>query len=94
MKKFKFLLPVSLLLLVACNSQQTEKEDDHENHQQSEMKEEQKVDKENHEASENKVLLDNGKKWKANAETITGISTMTALVQNGIAGKLEGAKLL
>ncbi len=93
MKKFKFLLPVSLLLLVACNSQQTEKEENHENHQQSEMKDDQKVDKEKHEASENKVLLDNGKKWKANAETITGISNMTALVQNGIMGKIEGAKL-
>ena len=38
MKKFKFLLPVALLVLIACNN---EKEVNHENHQKAEMKDEQ-----------------------------------------------------
>ena len=40
-----------------------------------------------------KVQLDNGKKWKANAETITGINHMSSLVQNGIDRKIEAVKL-
>lgn len=93
MKKLKFLLPVALLVLVACNSQEEEKEVNHENHQKAEMKDEQKDDKEEHEETAGKVQLDNGKKWKANAETITGINNMSSLVQNGIAGKIEAVKL-
>ena len=90
MNKFKFLLPVALLVLIACNN---EKEVNHENHQKSEMKDEQMDNKENHEETAGKVQLDNGKKWKANAETITGINNMSSLVQNGIAGKIEAVKL-
>lgn len=93
MKKFKFLLPVALLVLVACNNQKEEKEVNHENHQKTEMKDEQKDDKDEHEETAGKVQLDNGKKWKANAETITGISNMSSLVQKGIAGKIEAVKL-
>ena len=93
MKRFKFLLPVALLAFVACNSQNEEKEVNHENHQKTEMKDEQKNNKEAHEETAGKVQLDNGKKWKANAETITGISNMASLVQNGIAGKMEAVKL-
>lgn len=93
MKKFKFLLPVALLVLIACNSQEDQKEENHDNHQKAEMKDEQKDNKEEHEETAGKVQLDNGKKWKANAETITGISNMSSLVQNGIAGKIEAVKL-
>lgn len=93
MKKFKFLLPVALLVLIACNSQKEEKEVNHENHQKAEMKDEQKDDKDEHEETAGKVQLDNGKKWKANAETTTGINNMSSLVQNGIAGKIESVKL-
>ncbi|MBL7908009.1 MAG: hypothetical protein JNK36_06060 [Bacteroidia bacterium] len=93
MKKFKFLLPVALLVLIACNNQEEEKEVNHDNHQKAEMKDEQKADKEEHEETAGKVQLDNGKKWKANAETITGISNMSSLVQNGIAGKIDAVKL-
>lgn len=93
MKKFKFLLPVTLLVFIACNSQKEEKEVNHENHQRAEMKEEQKDDKDGHEETAGKVQMDNGKKWKANAETITGISNMSSLVQNGLAGKIDAARL-
>jgi hypothetical protein len=93
MKRFKFLLPVALLAFVACNSQNEENEVNHENHQKTEMKDEQKNNKEAHEETAGKVQLDNGKKWKANTETITGISNMASLVQNGIAGKMEAVKL-
>ena len=93
MKKFKFLLPVALLVLIACNSQEGEKEVNHENHQQSEMKDEQKDNKADHEETVDKVQLDSGKKWNANSETITGINNMSSLVQNGIAGKMEASKL-
>ncbi len=89
MKKFKFLLPVALLVLIACNNQKEEKEVNHVNHQKAEMKD----DKDEHEETVGKVQLDNGKKWKANAETITGINIMSSLVQNGIARKIEAVKL-
>lgn len=93
MKNFKFLLPVALLVLSACNSQKDEKEVNHEIHQQAEVKDEQKNDKDEHEETPGKVQLDNGNKWKANAETTTGISNMLSLVQNGIAGKMEASRL-
>ena len=91
MKNFKLLLPVVILLFVACNSQ---KKDNHEDHQKAEMKVEQKDNKEVHEETAGKVQLDHGKKWKANAETITGVGNMSTLVQNGIDGKMDAVKLL
>lgn len=94
MKRFKFLLPVALLAFVACNSQNEEKEVNYENHQKAEMKDEQKDNKDEHEETVSKVQLDNGKKWKANAETITGINLMSSLVQNGIDGKMDAPKLV
>ncbi len=93
MKKSNFLLPVVLLVLVACNSQKEEKKVNHENHQQAVMKDEQKGNKEEHEESVGKVQFDNGKKWKANPETITGISNMSSLVQVGISRKMDSDKL-
>ncbi len=86
MKKFKFLLPVTLILLLACNNKAGENHDNHDDQAKTE-----KLDQ--HEESENAVQLDNGKKWKANPETITGINNMTALVQNGIAANMQTAKL-
>lgn len=93
MKRFKFLLPVALLVLVACNNQESNKVDNHDQHQKAEVKDEQKNNKDEHEETPGKVQLDNEKKWKANAETISGISNMVSLVQNGIAGKMEAVKL-
>ena len=93
MKQFKLLLPVVLLVFVACNNQESKKEENHDNHQKAEMKDEQMNNKEDHEETAGKVQLDNGKKWKANPETITGISNMSTLVQNGITGKVEVANL-
>lgn len=93
MKQFKLLLPVVLLVFVACNNQESKKEESHDNHQKEEMNDEQKDNKDEHEETAGKVQLDNGKKWKANPETITGINNMSTLVQNGIIGKVEVAKL-
>lgn len=93
MKRFKFLLPVVLLVFIACNNQESKKEENHDDHQKAEMKDEQKGGKEEHEETAGKVQLDNGKKWRANPETITGISNMLALVQNGIAGNAALATL-
>ena len=93
MKRFKFLLPVTLLALFACNSQEGQKVENEDNQQKTEMKDKQKDDKDEHEETAGKVQLDNGKKWKANTETIIGISNMASLVQNGIAGKMEAVKL-
>ncbi len=93
MKHFKLLLPVILLVFVACNNRESKKDENHDDHQKSEMKDEQMDDKEGHEETAAKVQLDNGKKWKANPETITGINNMSTLVQNGITGKVEVAKL-
>ena len=93
MKRFKFLLPVTLLALFACNSQEGQKVENEDNQQKTEMKDKQKDDKDEHEETAGKVQLDNGKKWKANTESIIGISNMASLVQNGIAGKMEAVKL-
>lgn len=93
MKRFKFFLPVSLLVLIACNSREGEKEVNHENHQQSDMQEKKKDNKEVQVETVGKVQLNSGKKWKANAETITGINTMLSLVQNGIDGKIDTVKI-
>lgn len=93
MKQFKVLLPVLLLVFVACNNQESKKEENHDNHQNKEMMDEQKGHKEEHKETAGKVQLDNGKKWKANAETITGINNMSSLVQDGITSKIEATKL-
>jgi hypothetical protein len=93
MKRLKILLPVALLVFVACNNKESKKEENHDNHQKSEMKDEQMDNKEEHEETDGKVQLDNGKKWKANTETITGINNMITLVQTGITGKTEPSKL-
>ena len=88
MKKIIYLFPISLVFLVACNNS-TQKEEKHET---TEMNKEAESNHQ-HEESQPKVQLDNGKKWKANAETITGINNMLAIVQNGIVGKTDPAKL-
>jgi hypothetical protein len=93
MKQFKLLLPVLLLVFVACNNQESKKVENHDNLQKSEIKDEQMDNKDEHEETAGKVQLDNGKKWKANAETITGISNMSSLVQGGITGKTDATKL-
>lgn len=93
MKRFRFLLSVSFFLFIACNNQESKKEESHDNHQESKMKDEQMDNKAEHEETEGKIQLDNGKKWKANPETVTGINNMLTLVQDGIAGKIEAPKL-
>jgi len=88
MKKIIYLFPISLVFLVACNNS-TQKE---EKHEMTEMNKEAESNHQ-HEKSQPKVQLDNGKKWKANPETITGINNMLGLVQDGIDGKKELATL-
>jgi len=88
MKKIIYLFPISLVFLVACNNS-TQKEEKHET---TEMNKEAESNHQ-HEESQPKVQLDNGKKWKANPETITGINNMLGLVQDGIDGKKELATL-
>ena len=87
-KPMYLLMLVSVLFMGACNNESGEKD-----HNKTELNKEQSENDHQHEGEQEKVLLDNGKKWKANAETISGISNMTALVQNGIMGKMEGVML-
>ncbi|MBK8088502.1 MAG: hypothetical protein IPK31_11425 [Chitinophagaceae bacterium] len=93
MQRFRFLLPVAFLVVIACNNQESKKEESHDTHQKSEMKDAQMDNKEKHEETAGIIQLDSGKKWKANPETITGINNMSTLVQNGIAGKIEAPKI-
>lgn len=86
MKKSFYLLPLALVLLVACNNN-SEKETDHKDHDSTQISKEATESIHEHEEAESKVQLDNGKKWKANPETITGIANMQSLVQDGISGK-------
>ena len=48
---------------------------------------------EGHDNQTVKVLLDNGKKWKANTETVAGINEMSSLVMGGITGKLNAVEI-
>lgn len=91
MKMLKYLIPVMLFGLLACNGRSEEK--DHNDHDNSEVNNEQTETQHHHDEGQAAVQLDNGKKWKADAETISGINNMAALVQDGIAGKIEGQKL-
>jgi len=86
MEKLFYLLPVALVLLVACNNS-TDKETDHKGHESNEMTKVATESNHQYEEEQNTVELDGGKKWKANPETITGINNMLGLVQDGIAGK-------
>lgn len=91
MRKLFYFLPLSLISFAACNNS-APKEDNHENHATTEMNKEAE-DNHEHEGAQSTVELDSGKKWKANPETITGISNMLALVQDGITGKKEASTL-
>lgn len=92
MKKLFYVLPTALILLIACNNH-AEKEADHQDQESTEMNKKSTEDNHEHEEVQNKVLLDSGKKWKANPETITGIDNMLTLVQAGIDNKKEIATL-
>ena len=91
MKKLFYLLPLSLLVLTACNNS-APKVENHENHDTTELKN-QADSNHHHEEAQRKVQLDNGKKWKANPETVIGVNNMLALVQDGISSKKVAATL-
>jgi len=88
MKILFYVLPMAFVLLVACNNH-SEKEADHKDHESTETKKKATESNHQHEEEQNNVLLDSGKKWKANPETITGINNMLALVQAGINNKKD-----
>ena len=92
MKKLFYVLPIALVLLGACNNN-SPKENDHENHGMTEMKNENAGQDHHHGESETNMMLDNGKKWKANPETLTGIDNMQKIVRNGMNGKTDMSKL-
>ena len=78
-----------LLVIVSCTLQKGKNEADQEKVQLTETGH---VKDENINAKDI-VQLNDGIKWKANTETITGINNMTALVEKGIAGNLDATKL-
>lgn len=92
MKKNILLIPAVLLLHVACNNPEEKKTGTHENHLKQDRNEQQKK-MEGYDNQTVKILLDNGKKWKANTETVAGINEMSSLVMGGITGKLNAVEI-
>lgn len=92
MKRIIYLLPVTLFLLLACNNS-TQKKEDHADQEKTEIKNEENEAEHRHDEGKSTVQLDNGNKWKANPETVTGIGNMLTLVQNGISGQAPLATL-
>ncbi|MEO6831926.1 MAG: hypothetical protein ABI378_06290 [Chitinophagaceae bacterium] len=91
MKKLIYLLPLSLVFWVACNT--TTPKAGNQEHQDTTQLSLEVENHDHHEEGNSAVQLDNGKKWKANPETITGINNMLTIVQDGIIGKKEASKL-
>ncbi|HRN48739.1 MAG TPA: hypothetical protein PK110_01100 [Niabella sp.] len=90
MKISHIIAPSALLLLFACNS--PEKNSKVENEAEAHKTEVQTDGTHEHEHSEKttvSVQLDNGKKWKANPETVEGIEKMQAIIRNGIIAKAQ-----
>lgn len=81
MKNRKLYFAAILLVMVSCTFQKGKNETDQEKIQlkgtEHEMDEIIKA--------KVTVQLNNGEKWKANMETVTGINNMTTLVEKGIA---------
>ena len=77
---FNYFLLAALILSVACNNAQDANEQNIEAQNQLSAEA-----TESHEGKTTQVSLDNGKKWKANQETIDGIHKMQTIVRNGSA---------
>lgn len=97
MKLLTKVFPFALALLMACNG--ADKSHDHDEHAghdhateaATEVKETNTA--ESHTGEAVPVQLDNGKKWKANAETIEGVNKMQAILRNGMVAKAEPSAL-
>lgn len=89
MKNRKLYFAAILLVMVSCTFQKGKNETDQEKIQlkvtEHEMDEIIKANV--------TVQLNNGEKWKANMETVTGINNMTTLVEKGIAGNWDAIRL-
>ena len=81
MKNLLKLLPVTMLVFSACQNAPVP-EDEHANHMTESVATMDTATVESHEGHNLAVVLDNGKKWKANPETIEGINKMQTLISN------------
>ncbi|MBK8711125.1 MAG: hypothetical protein IPL97_04430 [Niastella sp.] len=92
MKLFNLLIAASFIILASCNNNNS-KEPIQQDHQKTEIKSEEASDAHEHDEKTESLKLDDGKKWKANPETLTGINNMINLVQDGLANKMSAATL-
>lgn len=86
MKKISYFLAIAATSLMACHdaghSHGADEKHDHATEQPAAATQDH-----DHEGLSTTVLLDNGKKWKANPETIDGVKKMSLMVRNGIIAK-------
>lgn len=83
MKNLLKFIPAAFFLLAACKNTPEAKEDEHANHQVAETTTTPDgAAVESHEGQNVAVVLDNGKKWKANPETIESIKNMQTIIGN------------
>ncbi len=75
------------IFLTACNNQVASSHDEH-----KDTTVVTKAETDHHEEAA-AVQLNNGEKWKANPETITGINNMLKIVDSALAGTISGAPL-
>lgn len=92
MKLFNLLFAATFLVLASCNNNKN-KAAVNPDQPKTEVKKEAATDTHEHEEDKGPVTLDNGKKWKANPETLTGINKMIQLTQDGLANKMSAATL-
>lgn len=89
MKKMT-LFSVLFLALVACNDAKHEDDHSHDHGQEATTA----APAESHEGTSTTVTLDDGKKWKANAETTEGVEKMKSITQGAIAQNKAPADVL
>jgi hypothetical protein len=76
-----------VFFLSACNNQVASSHDEHKDTAANT-----KTEAVHHEEA-TAVQLNNGEKWKANPETITGVNNMLQIVDSALAGRIAGAPL-
>ena len=90
MKNLLKLIPATVLFLASCQNA-PETETDHSPHTTTEVVSNEAAT--SHEGHSTDVLLDNGKKWKANIETVDGIKKMQSIIENGKSSKVAANSL-
>ena len=83
MKKTFLMLSASSLLFTACGNNSAEGRHEHNTETTTAAPTEATAAEESHEGHSTTVSLDNGKKWKANPETVEGIANMQSIVAKG-----------